>query len=133
MAMLSTDPIADMLTRIRNAALAGKPRVIVPHSKLKETIARQLVKAGYLGDMSIGGEGIAKVMDIQINEPGANSTFTEIERVSKPGRRVYAATTEIPRVKNGRGIVLVSTSKGVMSGSDARKQRLGGELICRIY
>lgn len=133
MAMLSTDPIADMLTRIRNAALAGKPHVVVPHSKLKETIAQQLVKAGYLGNMKLSGEGISKVMEIQINEPGANCTFTEIERVSKPGRRVYAGASEIPRVKSGRGIVLVSTSKGVMNGSDARKQRLGGELICKVY
>lgn len=133
MAMLSTDPIADMLTRIRNAAMAGKHAVSVPHSKLKETISLQLVRTGYLSSVKAEGEGISKVLTIQINAPGENCAFTEIERVSKPGRRVYAGADEIPRVKSGRGVVLVSTSKGVMSGGEARKQRLGGELICKVY
>lgn len=133
MSMLSTDPIADMLTRIRNAAMAGKHQAVVPYSKLKETIAKQLVKANYLKEVNTSGEGVKKYLEITINEPGENSTFTEIARVSKPGRRVYAGADDIPRVKNGRGIVLVSTSKGVMSGTEARQKRLGGELICKIY
>lgn len=131
--MLSTDPIADMLTRIRNAALAGKHEVVMPHSNIKETIARQLVKEKYLKDVSVSGEGVKKQLEVVINEPGTNATFTEINRVSTPGRRVYAKAGEIPRIKNGRGIVLISTSKGVMNGNEARKQRLGGELICKVY
>lgn len=133
MAMLSTDPLADMLSRIRNAAMAGKHQMLVPHSKLKETVARQLAKANYLKKVDVAGEGVKKYLEITINEPGMNATFTEISRVSKPGRRIYAAADDIPRIKNGRGIVLVSTSKGVMSGSEARQKRLGGELICKIY
>lgn len=131
--MLSTDPVADMLTRIRNAALAGKTQVNLPHSKLKETIAKELKKANYLADVKVSGEGVTKTLEITVNEPGTNATFTEITRVSKPGRRVYAGANEIPRVKNGRGIVLVSTSKGIMTGQAARRARLGGELICKVY
>lgn len=133
MAMLSTDPVADMLTRIRNAAMSGKHLVTLPHSKLKETIARELMKARYLSKVEVSGEGVTKTIEITINEPGANARFTEINRVSKPGRRVYAGADEIPRIKNGRGIVLISTSKGVMTGQAARAARLGGELICKVY
>lgn len=133
MSMLSTDPIADMLTRIRNAVLAGKHQVVVPHSKLKETIARQLMKSGYLNEVRVAGEGVEKHLEIVIHEPDTNCAFTEIARVSTPGRRVYAGADDIPRVKNGRGIMLVSTSKGVMDGTAARQKRLGGELICKIY
>ena len=133
MSMLSTDPIADMLTRIRNAALVGKNQVVLPHSKIKETIARQLVKAGYLKEVKVIDAKPQADMQIVINEPGTNSVITEIHRVSKPGRRVYAGAGEIPRIKNGRGIVLVSTSKGVMTGQEAWKQRLGGELILKVY
>ncbi|HEX6462752.1 MAG TPA: 30S ribosomal protein S8 [Candidatus Saccharimonadales bacterium] len=131
--MLSTDPVADMLTRIRNAALAGKHFVSLPHSKLKETIAKELARAHYLTDVKVTGEGVTKTIEITVHEPGTNATFTEITRVSKPGRRVYASADEIPRVKNGRGIVLVSTSKGIMTGRAARQARLGGELICKVY
>lgn len=133
MAMLSTDPIADMLTRIRNAAMAGKHQTVVPYSKLKETIAQQLVKTNYLAHVKVSGEGVQKLLEIVINDEGHNCAFTEVARMSKPGRRVYAGADEIPRIKNGRGIVLVSTSKGVMSGTEARQKRLGGELICKIY
>jgi len=133
MSMLSTDPIADMLTRIRNAAQVGKNQVVLPHSKIKETIARQLVKAGYLKDVTVTDAKPQASMVIVINNEGENSVITEIQRVSKPGRRVYAGSTEIPRIKNGRGIVLVSTSKGVMTGQEAYKQRLGGELILKVY
>jgi len=131
--MLSTDPIADMLTRIRNAALVGRAEVSLPHSNIKETVAKQLVKAGYLKDARVVAGKPQSALEIVINEPGTNSVITEIVRVSKPGRRVYAKASEIPRVKNGRGVVLVSTSKGVMTGQEAFKARLGGELICKVY
>jgi small subunit ribosomal protein S8 len=131
--MLSTDPIADMLTRIRNAASVGKTEVSLPTSKIKETIARELVKAGYLVNVKVEEEKPQARLVITINKPGTNSVITEIKRMSSPGRRVYAGATEIPRIKNGRGIVLVSTSQGVMTGQAAYKARLGGELILKIY
>ena len=133
MSTLSTDPIADMLTRIRNAASVGKTEVSLPSSKIKETIARELVKAGYLADAKVEEAKPQSRLLITINKPGANSVITEIKRLSSPGRRVYARANEIPRVKNGRGIVLVSTSKGVMTGQEAFKARLGGELILKVY
>lgn len=133
MAMQSTDPIADMLTRIRNAILAGKTEVRLPSSKLKATVATELKKAGYLSDVKTEKGSPRDTLVITINEAGQNSTITEIIRVSKPGRRVYASVNDIPRVKSGRGIVLVSTSKGVMTGQEAVKARLGGELLCKVY
>lgn len=133
MSTLSTDPIADMLTRIRNAASVGKAEVTLPNSKIKETIARQLVKAGYLTDVKVEEAKPQARLLITINKPDTNSVITEIKRLSSPGRRVYARYSEIPRVKNGRGTVLVSTSKGVMTGQEAFKARLGGELILRVY
>ena len=133
MSMLSTDPIADMLTRIRNAANVGKTEVSLPNSKIKETIARQLVRIGYLKDVKVVDAKPQATLVITINEAGTNSTITEIARVSTPGRRVYARASEIPRIKNGRGTVLVSTSQGVMTGQEAHKARLGGELILKVY
>lgn len=133
MALQSTDPIADMLTRVRNAMLAGKNEVRLPSSKLKTTVAEQLKKAGYLADVKSEKGSPRDTLVITIAETGKNPTITEIVRVSKPGRRVYAGANEIPRVKSGRGIVLVSTSKGVMTGQEAAKNRLGGELLCKVY
>jgi small subunit ribosomal protein S8 len=133
MSLQSTDPIADMLTRIRNAINAGLNEVALPHSNIKETVAKELQKAGYLTKVSKVSGKPRPTLVITINEPGSNAVITAIERVSKPGRRVYARVTEIPKVKSGRGILLVSTSRGVMTGQQAIKERLGGELICRIY
>lgn len=133
MSLQSTDPIADMLTRVRNAVNAGKNEVRLPASKLKVTVAEQLKKAGYLSSVKVEQAKPQDEMVIMIHEAGEVPVFTEIERVSKPGRRVYAGASDIPKVKNGRGIVLVSTSKGVMTGVEAVKQRLGGELICKVY
>jgi small subunit ribosomal protein S8 len=122
-----------MLTRIRNAVLANKNVVSMPSSKLKVTIATELKKAGYLTDVKVEKSSPRDTLVITIYEEGSNSVITEIERVSKPGRRVYAAASDIPKVKSGRGIVLVSTSKGVMTGQQAVKNRLGGELLCKVY
>ena len=133
MSMQSTDPVADMLTRIRNAINVGKNEVRVPSSKLKLVVAKELAKAGYLTDVKVEKATPRDEIVITIHEAGKNPTITEIARVSKPGRRVYAGAAEIPRVKSGRGIMLVSTSKGVMSSRDAIKNRLGGELICKVY
>jgi small subunit ribosomal protein S8 len=131
--MTTTDPIADLLTRIRNAIAVNKTEIVLPASKLKFTIAEQLKKAGYLKAVKMVEGTPRGTIVITINEPGSNATITEIQRVSKPGQRVYAGATEIPRVRNGRGIVLVSTSQGVMTGQAARKARLGGEIICKVY
>ncbi|MBL8159471.1 30S ribosomal protein S8 [Candidatus Saccharibacteria bacterium] len=133
MALLSTDPIADLLTRIRNAAMAGKTTVTVPYSKQKETISRELARAKYLSTVEVEGDGVAKAIVLSLAGPDENIAFTEIARISKPGRRVYVSAADIPRIKNGRGIVIISTSKGMMTGQEARKQRLGGEVICSIY
>lgn len=133
MSMQTTDPIADLLTRIRNAKLVGKAEVRVPSSKMKKVIAEQLVKNGYLADVKLEDAKPRGVLVVTINEKGTNSTINEITRISKPGRRVYVGASEIPKVKSGRGLVLISTSKGVMTGAEAAKAKLGGELLLKVY
>jgi small subunit ribosomal protein S8 len=133
MSMQSTDPIADLLTRIRNAIAVNKTEITVPASKIKLTVAEQLKKAGYLAAVKMVEGTPRGTIVITINEAGEEPTITEIQRVSKPGQRVYAKATEIPRIKSGRGIVLVSTSQGVMTGQQAKKARLGGEVLCKVY
>ncbi len=133
MSLQSTDPIADLLTRIRNAVMVGKNEIQVPSSKLKVTIANELVKANYLHEAKVQSAKPRDILVITINKPGENSNITEITRLSKPGRRVYVGANDIPRVKNGRGMVLISTSKGVLPGHTAVKQRLGGELLLKVY
>jgi small subunit ribosomal protein S8 len=133
MSMQTTDPIADLLTRIRNAIAVNKTEVTVPASKIKLTVAQQLKKAGYLAAVKMVDGKPRGTIVITINQPGESAKITEIHRVSKPGQRQYAKADEIPRIKNGRGIVLVSTSQGVMTGQQAKKARLGGELLCKVY
>lgn len=133
MSMQSTDPIADLLTRIRNAIAVGKTEITVPASKIKLTVAQQLKKAGYLAAVKFVEASPRGSIVITINNAGEPAKITEINRVSKPGQRVYAGATEIPRIKSGRGIVLVSTSQGVMTGQQAQKARLGGEVLCKVY
>lgn len=133
MSLQSTDPIADLLTRIRNAALVGKTEVRVPTSKLKKIVAEQLVKNHYLADVKLEDGKPRGTLVITINNNGENAAFTELARVSKPGRRIYVSSADIPKVKQGRGIVLVSTSKGVMTGAEAVKNRLGGEVLLKVY
>lgn len=133
MSLQSTDPIADLLTRIRNAVMVGKNEITVPSSKLKVTVAQELKKAGYVSAVKVESAKPRDILVVTINKPGENSTINEIKRLSKPGRRVYVSATDIPKVKSGRGIVLVSTSKGVVTGSEAVKQKLGGELLLSVY
>ena len=133
MSLQSTDPIADLLTRIRNAALVGKTEVRVPTSKLKKIVAEQLVKNHYLADVELEDGKPRGTLVITINNNGENAAFTELARVSKPGRRIYVSSADIPKVKQGRGIVLVSTSKGVMTGAEAVKNKLGGEVLLKVY
>ena len=131
--MVSTDPIADMLTRIRNAIAVNKHQILVPFSKVKVTVLDVLKANNFIDSYEVTGEGKEKHIIVVINEPNTNARITEIERISKPGRRVYSGATELPKVKYGRGIVVVSTSKGIMTGIQAKNAGLGGELICKVY
>lgn len=133
MSLQSTDPIADLLTRIRNAVMVGKNEITVPSSKLKKVVAEELKKAGYIAGVKVEAAKPRDVLVVTINKPGENAAINEIKRLSKPGRRVYVSANDIPKVKSGRGIVLVSTSKGVVTGQEATKQRLGGELLLSVY
>jgi small subunit ribosomal protein S8 len=133
MSLQSTDPIADLLTRIRNAAAVGKTEVRVPSSKLKKVVAEQLKKNKYLTDVKVEAGKPRDTLVITINKAGENSVINELSRLSKPGRRVYVKADEIPKIKSGRGLVLISTSKGVITGHEAVKQRLGGELLLKVY
>jgi small subunit ribosomal protein S8 len=131
--MVSSDPISDMLTRIRNAALINRFEVSMPHSKIKETVAKILVENGFLQNAQAAGSDKDKKLVITIASENAGNTISEIERISKPGRRVYVNSNKIPTVKRGRGIIVISTSQGVMTGFEAKEKRLGGELICQVY
>lgn len=133
MSVTSTDPIADMLTRIRNAINVRKSEVRLPHSKVKQSVAELLKISNFVDNVRVEGNGIAKELVITINGEGSNARITEIARLSKPGRRYYVRSQEIPTVKRGRGVVIVSTSKGMMTGEQAKAQKIGGELICKVY
>lgn len=128
-----TDPIADMLARLRNAALAGKAEADVPHSKAKEAVAKLLKENGFVESVNVSGQSKEKTLHISLNGAQQNPKFTAIKRLSKPGRRWYSSAQEIPSVKRGRGIVVISTSQGMMTGGQAKKQNIGGELICEVY
>ena len=130
--MVSTDPIADMLTRIRNALAVRQNEISMPHSKIKQSVAEILQDNRYIVSTKVEGEGIEKELVLQVSEDGG-SPITEINRVSKPGRRVYAKVKDIPKIKQGRGLVIMSTSKGVMTGEDAKVKKLGGEILCEVY
>ena len=133
MSTTTTDPIADMLTRIRNAIAVGKTEVSLPHSKAKENVAISLRNNGFLHDVTVSELGVGKQLHIVINLDGENAKITEIKRLSKPGRRAYTNAREIPVIKRGRGVIIISTSKGLMTGDEAKAQGVGGELICQVY
>ncbi len=133
MTMTSTDPISDMLTRIRNAIAVRKTDVVLPHSKVKESVAKLLVKNNFLDKVTIADASIGKTIHLTINHEDSNAKINQISRLSTPGRRYYVAAKDIPTVKSGRGLVIISTSKGMMSGSDAKKAGVGGELICKVF
>ncbi len=131
--MVSTDPIADMITRIRNAVLVNKNEVNLPYSSMKERLAKELKSAGFIDAVKTDKTTDFKRLVLTINAPGTNARINKIERVSKPGRRMYAKYADIPKVMDGRGVIIVSTSQGLMTGDTARKKRVGGELICKVY
>ena len=133
MSLQTTDQIADLLTRIRNAISANKNEILVPTSKLKEAIVQILVKNGYLASYKVEEAKPRGMLHVVINEPGTLAKINEITKVSKPGRRVYSSAVELPVVKSGRGTVIVSTSKGPMTGREAKKNGLGGEILVRVW
>jgi small subunit ribosomal protein S8 len=129
-----TDPIADMLTRIRNAIRAKHTRVDIPGSKLKIEVARILKEEGYINNYVTKGDGIKYSIRIFIRfDAKGVSSITHLERYSKPSRRIYVGCDEIPRVLGGYGINIISTSKGLMSGKRARQEKIGGEILAQIY
>lgn len=133
MSLQSTDQIADLLTRIRNARMVGKNEVSLPTSKLKIAIVEALKKNGYLADYEeIPGTPRA-TLHVTISKAGEIPKINEISKVSKPGRRVYVGAQEIPKIKSGRGIILISTSKGIMTGQEAVKNHLGGEILVKVW
>jgi len=127
-----TDPIADLLSRIRNASRALRPQVEISHSRLKESIARVLQREGYLADCVVQGEA-HKQIKLTLKFKGRRGVIVGLKRVSRPGLRRYVGATQMPRVLGGLGTVVVSTSKGVMTGTEARQQNLGGELLCTVW
>ncbi|HUQ93143.1 MAG TPA: 30S ribosomal protein S8 [Bryobacteraceae bacterium] len=132
--MITTDPVADMLTRIRNAMSARHPKVDVPASKLKADIARILKEEGYILNYKIADEGTKKTIKIYLKYTPANApVINKIERVSRPGCRIYVGAREIPRVLGGLGINILTTPQGVMTGKSAKKANVGGELLCQVY
>jgi small subunit ribosomal protein S8 len=131
---MTSDPISDMLTRIRNGIKARHAKVDVPASKLKTEIARILKDEGYILNYKIVDEGHHKAIRVYLKYTAANQpVIAKIERVSRPGCRVYVGATEIPKVLGGLGINILTTPKGVMTGKTARKENVGGELLCTVY
>ena len=133
MSLQSTDQIADLITRIRNAVMVGKNEILVPTSKLKIQVIEVLAKNGYITSFEVIEGKPRGVLKVTINEPGMIAKINEISKVYKPGRRVYSAAEDLPVVKSGRGMVIVSTSKGLMTGREAKKNHLGGEILIRVW
>jgi small subunit ribosomal protein S8 len=127
-----TDPISDMLTRIRNANRALLPAVAIPHSKMKESIAGILKREGYIAEFAVEGK-LPRTLKLKLKYQGKKSIIEGLKRISTPGLRHYVGATEIPRVKGGLGVSVLSTSEGVMTGTQARKKNLGGELLCYVW
>ena len=126
------DPISDMLARIRNAKGALLPTVDVPHSKMKESIAGILKREGYIAEFSVEGQGRRNIK-LRLKYQGKKNVIEGLRRVSTPGLRRYVGATKIPRVRGGLGVAVLSTSEGIMTGNQARKKNLGGELLCYVW
>ncbi|WP_319530337.1 30S ribosomal protein S8 [uncultured Cohaesibacter sp.] len=132
--MAMTDPLGDMLTRIRNAQMRNKVKVSTPASKLRQRVLDVLASEGYIrGYTTVEFEGGKSELEIELKYFDGEPVIREIQRVSKPGRRVYASVKNIPRIHNGLGVSIVSTPKGVMADHDAREQNVGGEVLCRVF
>lgn len=130
--MSMSDPIADMLTRVRNGQAAEKASVQMPSSKGKQAIAQVLKDEGYITDFSVEENGAKPLLNIDLKYYQGKPVIEEIKRVSRPGLRIYKSTDELPKIQNGLGIAIISTSKGVMTDSQARAANQGGEVICTV-
>ena len=131
---MNTDPIADMLTRIRNANMVSHPSVEIPASKLKVELAKLLKEEGFITDYTVKEVGKFKVLEIELKYDEKNKpVITSLKRVSKPGLRTYCKAKNLPQVLGGMGVAIVSTSKGLLTDRKARKENLGGEVLCNIY
>ena len=132
--MSMTDPIADLLTRIRNINALGRPSVRAPYSRIKEQILLALQREGFIGEFEVQGETPSKEITIQLKYgPEGETVIRKIDRVSSPGCRVYSSVAHLPVVREGQGIMVVSTSRGILSDNEARQHNVGGEVICRVY
>jgi small subunit ribosomal protein S8 len=131
---MMTDPIADMLTRVRNASRAGLETAQIPYSKMKESVLKVLVQEGFLANMQVAGEGTQKALVVGLKYADRDTrVLTGLSRVSRPGRRVYLGHEDLRTVRGGLGVTILSTSKGIMSDHQARQQHLGGEAICKVW
>jgi len=126
------DPIADLLTRVRNANMRRHRQVDVPHSKNKQAIVQLLLEEGYIADFKIMGEGVEKKLVITLKYKGQQKVITGLKRISKPGMRVYSEAAKLPKVLNGYGVAIISTPKGIMTDKTAREQKLGGEVMAFV-
>ena len=132
--MTIIDPIGDMISRIRNAQMRHSNKVQIPSSKFREKILQVLKNEGYISDYKLFSDANKKsAISVDLKYNNGLPVIKEIRRISKPGRRVYAKATSIPRIQNGLGLAIVSTSKGIMTDNDARTQNIGGEIICRVF
>lgn len=131
--MLITDPIGDMLTRIKNGLMAKKKQVVIPHSKLKEAIARKLEENNYVAKVEVEEKKPQSDLIVELKYVDKLPAITGMKRVSKPGRRLYAKTSQIPSTLGGYGMTVISTSKGILTDKEARKKSVGGELICQVW
>ena len=127
------DPIGDMLIQIKNAYMAGKSAVVLPHSKLKEAVAKILMEEGYLSSVSAVGEQVKKTLELKLRYEGSVPALTDLKRKSKPGLRLYVGSHAIPMVVGGMGIAIVSTPLGIMTGKQARNKHIGGEILCEVW
>ncbi len=130
---MSFDQIADMLTRIRNAQMAKKEEVIIPASNFKLALAKKMNECGYIGEVKIFFDDKHRFMKIRLKYINGRPVISGIERVSRQGQRIYVNKNKLPRVKNGFGVAIISTSKGVLTDQEARQQKIGGEVICKIW
>jgi small subunit ribosomal protein S8 len=131
--MVTTDPIADMLTRIRNAITAKHDKVVVPASNMKKAIAQILLEEGYIRGVDVKNNGVEDVMTLTLKYAGKNNVIRGLKRISKPGLRIYAGKDELPKVLGGLGIAIISTSQGVMTDKNARAKGVGGEVLAYIW
>jgi len=131
---MMTDPVADMLTRIRNGNQALHETVAMPASKLKEEIAKILAAEGFIGGYDVHAEGVKRRLELKLKYgPDRERIIKGMRRISKPGRRIYSSATDLPRTQGGLGVVIVSTSQGLMPDREARRRRLGGEVLCEVW